>query len=105
MKSKARILSVLIAALMVTPLPTFGAVIMIGQDAAQSPGEQKDECLLVANNCYTDSINEKVQRLEREIAKGPSVYSESELNKLKRDLKDAVRIQKIFNEVFPPVSF
>jgi hypothetical protein len=102
MKTKARIFSVLMAALMVTSLPASGAVIMMGQDAAPIPGKQKDECLLVAKNCYTETINERVQRLEREIAKGTPVYTESELNKLKRDLKDAERVQKIYNDAFPP---
>jgi len=106
MKSKARILSVLMAALMVTSLPASGALILIGQEAAHGPGgKQKDECLLVAKNCYTDTVNGRVQRLEREIAKGTSVYTESELNKLKRDLKDAVRVQKIYNDAFPPAYY
>jgi hypothetical protein len=103
MKSTAKILSVLMAALMVTSMPAYGAVKMTGEDAAQGRG-QKDQCLLVAKNCPADTINERVERLEREIAKGTSVYTESELNKLQQDLRDAIRVQKIYNDVFPPAS-
>jgi hypothetical protein len=104
MKSKARFISVLAAALMVYSLPAFGAGGEKGQDPGQGLVGQKDECLLVARDCSSDSINARVDRIEREISKGTAVYTDSELNKLQQELKDAVRIQQIYNNHFPPVS-
>jgi hypothetical protein len=104
MKSKSRFISVLAAALMVYSLPAFGAGGEKGQDPGQGLVGQKDECLLVARDCASDSINAWVERIEREISKGTAVYTDSELNKLKQELKDAVRIQQIYNNHFPPVS-
>ena len=104
MKSKARFVSVLAAALMASSLSAFGAGGAMGQDPGQGTVGQKDECLLVAKNCSSDTINARVERIEREISKGTAVYTESELNKMKQELKDAVRIQQINDNHFPPVS-
>jgi hypothetical protein len=59
--------------------------------------------LIVAKNCAFESINARVERIEREISKGSAVYTDSELNKLERELKDASRIQKIQDNEFPAV--
>jgi len=104
MKSKARFVSVLAAALMVSSLSAFGAGGAKGQDPGQGSVGPKDECLLVARDCSSDSINARVERIEREISKGTAVYTDSELNKMKQDLKDAVRIQRIYDNHVPPVS-
>jgi len=101
MKSLTRIVPVIAAALMIGSLPALAAEGTMGQsnDAAS-----KDECLIVAKNCGVDSINARVERIEREISKGTSVYTGEELNILERELKDATREQKIFNNQFPPVA-
>ena len=104
MKSKARFVSVLAAAVMVYSLSAFGAGAEKGQDSGQGLVGQKDECLLVARDCGSDSINARVERIEREISKGTAVYTDSEMGKLQQELKDAVRIQQIYNNHFPPVS-
>jgi hypothetical protein len=49
----------------------------------------KNECLLVAKNCATDTSNvqQRVNDLRNEIAKGLKVYTPTELNILKEQLK------------------
>lgn len=44
---------------------------------------QKDECLLVAKNCIPgeETVMERVERLQREIDKGESVYTPEELKR------------------------
>lgn len=53
----------------------------------------KDECLLVSANCpqSVDSIQMRIERLNREIAKGLDVYTRDELNTLERKLNEAVK--------------
>jgi hypothetical protein len=104
MKSLTRTLPVIAAALMICSLPALAAEGTMGQKTDTATGARKDECLIVAKNCGVDSINARVERIEREISKGSSVYTGEELNKLERELKDATREQKIFNNQFPPVA-
>ncbi len=49
----------------------------------------KNECLLVAKNCATDTstVQQRVNDLRNEIAKGLKVYTPTELNILKEQLK------------------
>ena len=56
-------------------------------------GTQKDECLLVAQTCRTsvDTIQQRIERLNKEISKGERVYSREELRHLEFQLKDATR--------------
>jgi lipid II:glycine glycyltransferase (peptidoglycan interpeptide bridge formation enzyme) len=51
---------------------------------------EKDECLLASMNCNNevDSIQQKIQKLSREIQKGEKVYSAEELTKLMHKLKE-----------------
>ena len=46
----------------------------------------KDECLLVAKNCTSDSLQERIERIEHEIKRGSDVYSRDELKDLERQL-------------------
>ena len=46
----------------------------------------KDECLLVAKNCESDSLQERIERIEHEIKRGSDVYSRDELKDLERQL-------------------
>jgi len=56
-------------------------------------GNSKDNCLLVSMNCanQVDSIQMRIERLNKEIAKGTDVYTRDELNTLKNQLQDATR--------------
>lgn len=55
--------------------------------------QQKDECLLLAKNCGNSvvSIQDKIGRLEEEIARGRAVYTVEELNILKQKLDEVSR--------------
>jgi len=48
----------------------------------------KDQCLIVAKNCSgpSDSVLNRVERLNREIDKGSTVYTPEELRKLQEQL-------------------
>jgi hypothetical protein len=102
MKSLTRILPVMAAALMIFSLPVLADEGTMGQYGEKNTGTQKDECLLVAKDCGVSSINARVERIEREISKGSSVYTDQELNQLKRELNDAYRIKQIDDNHFPP---
>lgn len=101
MRSLVRAVPVLVVALLMQGAPARGDG---GTDMERGAAVQKDECLLVARDCSSDTISARVDRLEREIAKGSAVYSETELNKMRRDLQEAERIQQIYNNHFPPVA-
>jgi len=64
----------------------------------EETGATKDECLLVAMNCAgrVDSIQQRIDRLEKEIAKGTDVYTADELRVLNQKLDEA---NKVFNEL------
>jgi hypothetical protein len=53
----------------------------------------KDECLLVSINCAqnVDSIQTRIERLNKEIAKGTDVYTREELNILQRKLEETYK--------------
>lgn len=86
-----------------TKLAVFTAVTLISatpvlagdSGMGMSSGEkfQKDECLLVARNCgdNVDSIQQRIDRLDKEIGKGSAVYSRDELKMLDSQLQDAKR--------------
>jgi hypothetical protein len=51
--------------------------------------QTKNECLLLAKNCTTDysNVQDRIIALVREIAKGLDVYTPSELDSLKEQLR------------------
>ena len=104
MKLVTRFIPLLATVLLIHSSPVLAGDGMMGQNREQGVTAQKDECLLVAKDCSSDTINARVERLEQEIAKGSAVYSDSELSKLKRELQEASRIQQINENHFPPVS-
>lgn len=63
---------------------------LMADDANYDSNAGKDECLLLAMNCEqsVDSIQMRVERLNKEIAKGADVYTRDELNVLKRKLEE-----------------
>ena len=68
---------------------------VMGAEATMGVIDQKDQCLLVAANCANsvDSISQRIERLNKEIAKGTDVYTTDELKRLRDKLDDAVRIE------------
>jgi flagellar hook-associated protein FlgK len=71
----------------------LSAATLLGAEKNFGMGGQKDQCLLVAAYCAdnVDSINQRIERLNKEIAKGTDVYTPEELNKLRDKLDDAVK--------------
>ena len=59
--------------------------------AAEMTKEQKDQCLLASKGCQneTDSIQQKIKKLNTEIKKGKKVYSADEIKNLNAKLKEA----------------
>jgi hypothetical protein len=58
----------------------------------------KDECLLVAINCSKDfiTLEQKIDKLQREIGKGRAVYSDEELRILREQLNNANKTLEFF---------
>lgn len=86
-------------------IPTMAAVMMLFAPSVRSDEEtgygtagegtvKKDECLLVAMNCVdnVDSVQQRIDRLHKEIAKGSDVYTTDELRVLNKKLDEANRI-------------
>lgn len=88
MRRLASILSVLAASVILSGSTLLAAEKEMGRDQGG-----KDVCLLVSMSCVqsVDSIQMRIERLDREIRRGADVYSREELNQLKRDLEDAKR--------------
>jgi hypothetical protein len=62
---------------------------------------KKDMCLLLAKNCRDNSyiIQQRIERLQGEINKGTMVYTEDELNILRKRLDDANKaLEFIYSE-------
>ncbi len=86
-------ITLLAAALMIIAAP------VLAEDRAEMPGmnpaEQglKNECLLVSMNCgnQVDSIQERIDRIQIEIGRGTSVYTNDELKRLENRLDEANR--------------
>ena len=56
--------------------------------------KEKDECLLITRECgfSAQSIQDKIERLKEEIAKGTTVYTPEELRTLKTKLEEVNKI-------------
>jgi len=83
--------ALLAPALMLMAAPLLAAEFG-GMDKSITPGVQgvKDECLLVASNCKVEPspLELRIERIKKEIDKGTSVYTNEELNTLKRNLDE-----------------
>lgn len=90
MRGLARKFAVLTTVVLMSAIPVVAAETGMGMNAGES--NQKDECLLVAQMCKNsvDSLQQRIDRLNREIGKGTSVYSGEELRKLEFQLRDAI---------------
>ena len=85
------VLSMLLASVLFSAVPLLAAGEMMEQGGQPEQSMQKDECLLVARNCgdEVDSIQQRIDKLNAEIAKGAAVYTPEELQTLKNKLNDA----------------
>jgi len=95
MKRIAVVISTVAAAMMLTALPVLSA------EHAMGNMDQKNECLLMSQKCAdnVDSIQQKIKKLNNEIAKGTRVYTPAELKKLNDKLNDANQIlDELMNE-------
>ena len=92
MKRISTKLAALTAAALIFALPVLSQAGEYGMGSGEQM--QKDECLLVAQNCRNsvDSIQQRIDKLSREISKGTSVYSSEELKRLEFKLRDAYRL-------------
>lgn len=84
--------SVIVASMLfsaITILAADNSSTAFGTSGEQQSYLKKNECLLVAKNCATESstVRQRVIDLKREIAKGNIVYTQRELNMLKEQLK------------------
>ncbi|HBA87538.1 MAG TPA: hypothetical protein DCZ75_05970 [Geobacter sp.] len=96
MKGLATKFAVLTAATVISALPVLAGEMGTGMN----PGSvQKDQCLLVSQTCRNsvDSIQQRIDRLGREIGRGSSVYSNEELRQLEFQLRDAIQTLESLN--------
>jgi len=84
---KTTITAFIAAAIMASAVPAMAA------DHSHAAGDTKcaKDCEMMARNCgrETDSIQERISKLERAIDKGSPVYTKQELQTLELKLKDA----------------
>ena len=90
MKRSAGLVSAVAVSLMIVAPPLMSAETAIKR---KSQPQVKDECLLLAKNCVDDiyTVQQRIERLRKEIGKGTRVYTPAELLKLNDALTDAYR--------------
>jgi hypothetical protein len=84
MKRMAKVLTATVLCISALPAPSAS-----GQTGQPGSTALRDECLLVAKaDCpnHLDSINDRITRLTREIAKGTQAYTSEELKYLNKEL-------------------
>jgi len=90
------IVCVVIACLMLQPARGFA----VEQDESNSPGKasEKELCLLYLNQCglQVQSLQDKITKLQEEIAKGTRVYTLEELRMLREKLEEVNRRLDLF---------
>jgi hypothetical protein len=83
------VISVLAAAMFFSSAPARGGLYDT-ELQMQPPTMQKNECLLVAMNCpdsyKADTVDQRIDRLRKEIDKGTDVYTRQELKTLNEQL-------------------
>jgi hypothetical protein len=91
MKQIATRLVILTAATLISALPVLAGEVNSGMGTMnQGDQNQKDECLLVSQNCRdnVDTIQQRMERLSREIGKGTNVYTPKELRQMEFQLRE-----------------
>lgn len=91
MRCAIKRLTLLAAALMLMALPVLAVEDTMEKAIEQGQQGAKDECLLVAKNCPTDSVQGKIDRLNKEIGRGTDVYTTDELKALEQKLEQEKR--------------
>jgi hypothetical protein len=91
MRCIIRKLTLLAAALMLFAVPVLADEGAMDKALEQGQQELKNECLLVAMNCpnQVDTIQQRIERIKGEIARGSYVYTNDELGILNRQLEEA----------------
>ncbi|MBJ6801659.1 hypothetical protein [Geomonas propionica] len=94
MKGVIRKLGFLVTVTLISALP---AVAETGMGMSGGDSIQKDQCLLVAQTCRdsVDSLQQRIDRLHREIGKGTNVYTREELKSLEFQLRDAIQTMEV----------
>ena len=90
MKTLLKRYALLASSLMIFAAPVLADEGMMVNPVAE-PEQQmggKDQCLLVSRNCAgsVDSIQERINRIQGELNKGTSVYTNDELRSLQNSL-------------------
>jgi hypothetical protein len=93
MRCIIRRLTLLAAALMLLAVPVLADEGVMDNALEQGQQEGKNECLLVAINCpgQVDTIQQRIERIKGEIARGSDVYTNDELRKLNGRLEEAIK--------------
>ena len=98
MKKLTFFISAMVGSLLISVVPILSAEETIRKEL-QAP--KKDLCLLLAKNCQDNTyvIQQRIERLHGEIGKGTSVYTDDELNILRKKLDDASKaLEFVFSE-------
>ena len=80
-------------------ISVFAVVVALNAVPAFASGqaESKNDCLVYGKNCpnVADSLPERIQRLENEIAKGERVYTAQELKFLEQQLEENAETMRV----------
>ena len=85
-------LTLLAAALMIVAVPALADEGSMGSKFEPGQMADKNECLLVAKNCVSDTVQERINRIESEIKRGTDVYSTDEIKQLQKELDENNRL-------------
>jgi hypothetical protein len=97
MRAIARTITVMAAALMIAAVPVLAEEGVPFQTEMGSVSQQDEsvnnrDCLLVAKNCPTESIQQRIDRIQTEINRGSAVYTKDELRSLNQELEDSQQL-------------
>jgi len=89
MKRTSMLLMAIVFSLLSIIMPVYADEAATDEPTEQQT-QQKNECILLAISCGNSiiSIQDKIQLLKEEIAKGRKVYSPEELDKLRKKLDE-----------------
>jgi len=90
MRTLNRIVSAAAVLLLLAAVPAISAENKIMNDRLLP---KKDVCLLLAMNCQDNAyvLQQRIDRLQLEISRGGTVYSDSELNILRKKLDETYK--------------
>ena len=98
MKSMRYIPLLLAVSLLLCAIPTQAEESIVGDQGIKEQKGSIDECLLVAINCGNNfyTLDQKIDKLQKEISKGTEDYTNDELRILKEELNNAVKTREYF---------